>query len=55
MSVLTAELVFARLAAAQPAIIDAIGRIVAAIPDDYSPRELIARSEVDAVLARPVR
>ncbi len=53
--VLTAELVFARLKAAQPAIVAAIASIVAAIPDDYAPRELIARSEVEAVLARPAR
>jgi 5'-methylthioadenosine phosphorylase len=49
---LSSDLVFARFAAAQPRIIAAIESIVAAIPDDYAPRELIARAEVDAVLAR---
>ena len=52
---LSAELVFARLADAQPRIVAAIEAIVAAIPDDYAPRELIARGEVAAVLARPAR
>ena len=51
----SAELVFARLRAAQPSIIAAIGSIVAAIPDDYAARQLIAPSEVAKVLARPVR
>ncbi|WP_207453802.1 MTAP family purine nucleoside phosphorylase [Desertivibrio insolitus] len=48
----SAELVFRRLAQAQPRIIRAIERIVAAIPDDYAGRQLIAPSEVEAVLAR---
>ncbi len=51
----SAELVFARLAAAQPRLIAALSAIVAAIPVDYAPRELIAPAEVAAVLARPVR
>lgn len=49
---LTAELVFARLRAAQPRIVAAIAAIVAAIPDDYRGRELILPAEVAAVLAR---
>ncbi len=49
---LTADLVFARLAAAQPRIIAAIAAIVASIPLAYTPRELIARAEIDTVLAR---
>lgn len=51
---LSAELVFSRLKAAQPRIIEAITAIVAAIPDDYAARELIAADEVDAVLRREV-
>jgi 5'-methylthioadenosine phosphorylase len=50
----SAELVFARLAAAQPRLIAALSAIVAAIPADYAPRELIAPAEIAAVLARPV-
>lgn len=49
---LTAELVFARLAAAQPRIVAAIESIAAAIPPDYSARELIAPSHVASVLER---
>lgn len=49
----SAELVFARLADAQPRIIAAIEAIVAAIPHDYSARELIPAAEVAAVLDRP--
>jgi 5'-methylthioadenosine phosphorylase len=51
---LSAELVFARLAAAQPRIIAAIETIIRALPADYSPRELISPAEVAAVLARDV-
>jgi 5'-methylthioadenosine phosphorylase len=51
---LSAALVFERLAAAQPRIVAAIETIIKALPDDYSGRELIARAEVVAVLARPV-
>lgn len=51
---LSAELVFARLAEAQPRIIAAIETIIRALPDDYAPRELIAPAEVAAVLAREV-
>ena len=47
----SAALVFARLRDAQPRIVRALGVIIAAIPDDYEPRELIAPSEVDRVLA----
>ena len=49
---LSSALVFARFAEAQPRIIAALESIVAAIPDDYAPRELIAPAEVAAVLAR---
>ncbi|MBC7760644.1 MAG: 5'-methylthioadenosine phosphorylase, partial [Candidatus Saccharibacteria bacterium] len=49
---LSAELVFARFAEAQPRIIAALESVVAAIPENYTPRELIAPSEVAAVLAR---
>lgn len=52
---LTAELVFARFAAAQPRIVAAIESIVASIPGDYSGRELIDPAEVAAVLARPTQ
>lgn len=47
----TSDLVFDRLAAAQPRIVAAIEAIVRAIPADYQPRELIAPAAVDAVLA----
>lgn len=46
-----ASRVFARLAAAQPRIVAAIGAIVAAIPDDVAASSGIARERVDAVLA----
>lgn len=46
----TAEVVFARLAAAVPGIRSAIGAIVAAIPEDYAPRELIDADSVAVVL-----
>jgi len=49
---LSSELVFARFAEAQPRIVAAITSIVAAIPDDYAARELIAAAEVATVLAR---
>ena len=49
---LSAELVFARFAEAQPRIISALESVVAAIPHGYTPRELIAPAEVAAVLAR---
>lgn len=48
---LSADLVFRRLAEAQPRIIAAIEALVRAIPDDYTGRELIAPSHVQAVLA----
>ena len=51
---LSADLVFARLRDAQPRIVDAITAILAGIPDDYAPRDLIARSAIDGVLARPL-
>ncbi|WP_309615807.1 MTAP family purine nucleoside phosphorylase [Salinibacterium sp.] len=49
---LSSALVFARFAEAQPRIIAALESIVAAIPADYAPRELIAPAEVAAVLGR---
>lgn len=52
---LSAELVFARLRDAQPRIVEAITRIVAAIPADYRERELIAPDEIRAVLSRPIQ
>ncbi|MCU1405134.1 MAG: 5-methylthioadenosine phosphorylase [Glaciihabitans sp.] len=51
---LSAELVFARLAEAQPRIVTAIETIIRALPADYTARELIAADEVTAVLQRPV-
>jgi 5'-methylthioadenosine phosphorylase len=49
------ELVLARLAEAQPRIVAAIETIIRAMPGDHAPRELIAPSEVAAVLARSTR
>ena len=49
---LSAELVFARLAEAQPRIIAAIETIIRALPHDYAPRELVSAAAVEAVLAR---
>ena len=51
---LSAELVFARLKAAQPQIIAAIEAILQAVPDDYATRDLIDPAAVAAVLAREV-
>jgi 5'-methylthioadenosine phosphorylase len=48
------QLVMDRLAAAQPRIVAAIESIVAGLPSDYEPRELIPADAVAAVLARPV-
>ncbi|MFP7832615.1 MTAP family purine nucleoside phosphorylase [Marisediminicola sp. LYQ134] len=50
----SAELVFARLAEAQPRIVRAIETVIRAIPDDYEARELIPAHEVAAVLAQQV-
>jgi len=50
----SAELVFARLAEAQPRIVAAIETIIGALPDDYVPRELISPTEVATVLDRAV-
>ncbi|WP_345374823.1 MTAP family purine nucleoside phosphorylase [Frondihabitans cladoniiphilus] len=50
----SAELVFERLAAAQPTIVAAIEKIVAALPAGFTPRELIPAAAVAEVLARPV-
>jgi 5'-methylthioadenosine phosphorylase len=49
----TGELVLTRLAEAQPLIVEAIERIVAALPDDYTPRASIPAEAVAEVLARP--
>jgi 5'-methylthioadenosine phosphorylase len=49
---LSAELVFARFAEAQPRILAALHALVAAVPADYPGRELIDPAEVAAVLAR---
>ncbi|MCI4658426.1 MTAP family purine nucleoside phosphorylase [Cryobacterium zhongshanensis] len=51
----TAELVFARLAAAQPRILAAIDGILRGIPAGYAPRPLIDPALIRAVLDRPVR
>ena len=45
-----AQLVFERMAAAQPRLLAMMGAIVAGIPGDYSPRELLPASAVEAVL-----
>lgn len=50
----SAELVFTRLKEAQPLIVAAIERIIAALPDDFAPRQLIPAAAVAEVLARPV-
>jgi 5'-methylthioadenosine phosphorylase len=52
---LTAEVVFARLKAAQPRIVAAIEAIAAGIPGDYRARDLIDPAAVVAVLQRPTR
>jgi 5'-methylthioadenosine phosphorylase len=52
---LSAELVFRRLAEAQPRIIASLTRIVEAIPDDYVRDDLLSTEAVDAVLARVPR
>jgi 5'-methylthioadenosine phosphorylase len=49
------QLVMERLAAAQPRIVAAIEAIVAGLPADYAPRELVPAAATAAVLARPVR
>jgi 5'-methylthioadenosine phosphorylase len=46
----SAELVFERMAAAQPILLAMIGAIVAGIPDGYQPRTLVPSSAVDAIL-----
>jgi len=51
---LSAELVFARLAEAQPRIVAAIETIIGALPDGFVPRELISPAEVATVLGRTV-
>jgi 5'-methylthioadenosine phosphorylase len=46
-----AQLVFDRMAAAQPRLLAMIGAIVAGIPDGYTPRQLIPADAVEAVLS----
>jgi 5'-methylthioadenosine phosphorylase len=46
-----AQLVFERMAAAQPTLLAMVGAIVAGIPDGYTPRELIPAAAVAAVLS----
>jgi len=46
-----AQLVFERMAAAQPRLLAMIGAIVAGIPANYSPRELVPPDAVRTVLA----
>lgn len=50
----TAELVFARLAEAQPRIVRAIEHIIRSIPANYAPRQLIAAEAVTRILEQPV-
>ncbi|MBG6058501.1 5'-methylthioadenosine phosphorylase [Cryobacterium sp. MP_M5] len=50
----SATLVFARLAEAQPRILAAIDAILRSVPGDFAPRQLIDPGQVVAVLARPV-
>ncbi len=50
----SATLVFARLADAQPRILAAIDAILGSIPGDFAPRQLIDAAQVAAVLGRPV-
>jgi 5'-methylthioadenosine phosphorylase len=52
---LSAALVFERLNAARPSLIQAIETIAEAIPVDYAARDLIPAPEVAAVLARSPR
>lgn len=49
---LSAELVFRRLSEAQPRIIQSILEIIAAIPNDYEPRELLSPEAITTVLDR---
>lgn len=49
------ELVFSRLRDAQPRIIAAIKTVIAAIPDSFEPRQLIAADAVASVLERSAR
>lgn len=46
-----AQLVFERMAAAQPRLLAMIGAIVAGIPDGYTPRQLVPPAAVLAVLS----
>jgi 5'-methylthioadenosine phosphorylase len=47
----SAQLVFERMAAAQPRLLSMLGAIVECIPDGYTPRQLIPAEAVGAVLA----
>ncbi|PJI84888.1 MTAP family purine nucleoside phosphorylase [Luteimicrobium subarcticum] len=49
-----ASLVLARMAAAQPRLLALLAAIVAAVPEDYEPRELVPREASVRVLALPV-
>jgi 5'-methylthioadenosine phosphorylase len=49
-----AQLVFERMAAAQPRLLAMIGAIVAGIPNDYAPRELVPPDAVANVIAAKV-
>ena len=50
----THQLVMERLARANEVIVRAIGRIVAAVPDDYAPRELVPAAASAGILDRSV-
>ncbi|GAA1835118.1 MTAP family purine nucleoside phosphorylase [Agromyces salentinus] len=49
----TAELVFRRLATVRGRVVEAVGRIVEAIPEAYAPRPLIDDEAIALILARP--
>lgn len=51
----TAELVFARLAAAQPRLLAAIEAIVRDIPESFVPRQLVPAAAVRRILDAPTR
>jgi 5'-methylthioadenosine phosphorylase len=48
----SAQLVFERMAAAQPRLLAMMGAIVAGIPDSYAPRQLLPAEAVAAVLTK---
>ncbi|MDZ8172846.1 MTAP family purine nucleoside phosphorylase [Microbacterium xanthum] len=51
----SADVVYARFAAALPGVVTAIERTIAAVPDDYAGRTLLDERARTDVLARPVR